>query len=163
MAWGGTSWPGARTTACCCAATGSGASAGLAASIKQCTLAYWHKPRFSSGTDHGSLNSAEPLWQALYDFHAEIVLAGHEHNYERFAPQTPTGVADPTNGIREFVAGTGGASHYNDLGTPLPNSEVFNGATFGVLKLTLAAGTYTWQFIPVAGQSFTDSGSGTCH
>ena len=137
--------------------------ADLAASIKQCTCAYWHKPRFSSGTDHGSLNSAEPLWQALYDFHAEIVLAGHEHNYERFAPQTPAGVADPANGIREFVAGTGGESHYNDLGTPLPNSEVFNGTTFGVLELTLAAGTYTWQFIPVAGQSFTDSGSGTCH
>jgi Big-like domain-containing protein/calcineurin-like phosphoesterase family protein len=137
--------------------------ADLAASTKQCTLAYWHKPRFSSGTDHGSLSSAEPLWQALYDFHAELVLAGHEHNYERFAPQTPTGVADPTNGIREFVAGTGGESHYDDLGTPLPNSEVFNGTTFGVLKLTLGAGTYAWQFIPVAGQSFTDSGSGTCH
>ena len=137
--------------------------ADLAASTKQCTLAYWHKPRFSSGTHHGSLISAEPLWQALYDFHAEIVLGGHEHNYERFAPQSPTGVADPTNGIREFVAGTGGASHYNDLGTPLPNSEVFDGTAFGVLKLTLGAGTYAWQFIPVAGQSFTDSGSGTCH
>ena len=137
--------------------------ADLAASTKQCTLAYWHKPRFSSGTNHGSQSSAQPLWQALYDFHAEIVLGGHEHNYERFAPQTPTGAADPANGIREFVAGTGGESHYNDLGTALPNSEVFNGTTFGVLKLTLGAGTYTWQFIPVAGQSFTDSGSGTCH
>lgn len=137
--------------------------ADLAASTKQCTLAYWHKPRFSSGTNHGSQSSAQPLWQALYDFHAEVVLGGHEHNYERFAPQTPTGVADPANGIREFVAGTGGESHYNDLGTPLPNSEVFNGTTFGVLKLTLGAGTYAWQFIPVAGQSFTDSGSGTCH
>lgn len=137
--------------------------ADLAASAKQCTLAYWHKPRFSSGTDHGSLSSAEPLWQALYDFHAEIVLGGHEHNYERFAPQTPAGVPDPANGIREFVAGTGGKSHYSDLGTPLANSEVFNGTTFGVLKLTLGAGTYSWQFIPVAGQSFTDSGSGTCH
>ena len=137
--------------------------ADLAASTKQCTLAYWHKPRFSSGTNHGSLAAAQPLWQALYDFHAEIVLSGHEHNYERFAPQTPTGTADPANGIREFVAGTGGESHYNDEGTPLPNSEVFNGTTFGVLKLTLGAGTYSWQFIPVAGASFTDSGSGTCH
>ena len=137
--------------------------ADLAASTKQCTLAYWHKPRFSSGTNHGSLSAAQPLWQALYDFGAEIVLNGHEHNYERFAPQTPTGAADAAKGIREFVAGTGGESHYNDEGTPLPNSEVFNGTTFGVLKLTLGAGTYSWQFAPVAGQSFTDSGSGTCH
>ena len=137
--------------------------ADLAATSQQCILAYWHKPRFSSGTNHGSLSSAQPLWQALYDFHADLVLNGHEHNYERFAPQTPTGAADPTNGIREIVAGTGGESHYNDEGTPLANSEVFNGTTYGVLKLTLGAGTYTWQFIPVAGQSFTDSGSGTCH
>jgi calcineurin-like phosphoesterase family protein len=137
--------------------------ADLAASTKQCTLAYWHKPRFSSGTNHGSLSSAQPLWQALYDFHAELVLNGHEHNYERFAPQTPTGAADPTNGIREIVAGTGGESHYNDEGTPLPNSEVFNGTTYGVLELTLGSGTYSWQFIPIAGQTFTDSGTGTCH
>ena len=136
--------------------------ADLAASTKQCTLAYWHKPRFSSGTNHGSLSSAQPLWQALYDFHAEIVLNGHEHNYERFAPQTPTGAADATNGIREFVVGTGGESHYTGM-SPIANSQVFNGTTFGVLKLTLSAGTYSWQFIPVSGQSFTDSGSGTCH
>jgi hypothetical protein len=137
--------------------------ADLAASSAQCTLAYWHKPRFSSGTKHGSNASAEPLWQALYDFHAEIVLGGHEHNYERFAPQTAAGVADPTNGIREFVVGTGGGSHYDDEGTPLPNSEVFNGTTYGVLKFTLGTGTYSWEFVPVAGQSFSDSGSGTCH
>ncbi len=135
----------------------------LAATSKPCILAYWHKPRFSSGTKHGSLAAAQPLWQALYDAHADIILGGHEHNYERFAAQTPTGGADPTNGIREFIVGTGGESHYNDEGTPLPNSEVFNGTTFGVLKLTLGAGTYTWEFVPVAGQSFTDSGSGTCH
>jgi uncharacterized protein YjdB len=136
--------------------------ADLAASTKQCTLAYWHKPRFSSGTNHGSESAAQPLWQALYDFHAEIVLNGHEHNYERFAPQTPTGTADATNGIREFVVGTGGESHYTG-NSPIANSQVFNGSTFGVLKLTLGAGTYSWQFVPVAGQSFTDSGSGTCH
>ena len=136
--------------------------ADLAASTKQCTLAYWHKPRFSSGTDHGSLSAAQPLWQALYDFHAEIVLNGHEHNYERFAPQSPTGTADGTNGIREFVVGTGGESHYTGM-SPIANSQVFNGTTFGVLKLTLSAGTYSWQFIPVSGQSFTGSGSGTCH
>jgi hypothetical protein len=136
--------------------------ADLQANTKQCIIAYWHKPRFSSGTNHGSLSSAQPLWQALYDFHATLILNGHEHNYERFAPQTPTGAADPTNGIREIVSGTGGESHYNDEGTPLANSEVFNGTTYGVLKLTLGAGTYSWQFIPIAGQSFTDSGTGTC-
>src|SRR5881396_862848 len=135
----------------------------LAASTKQCTIAYWHHPRFSSGTQHGSMSSAQPLWQALYDAGADIVISGHEHNYERFAPQTPTGTADPTRGIREFVVGTGGESHYNDQGTPLPNSELFNGTTFGVLKLTLSAGSYTWQFIPVSGGTFTDSGSGSCH
>jgi hypothetical protein len=102
------------------------------------------------------------LWQALYDIHAEIVLSGHEHNYERFAPQTPSGAADPVNGIREFVAGTGGESHYTSH-SAIANSEVFNGSTFGVLKLTLGTGAYTWEFVPVAGQSFTDSGSGTCH
>jgi len=137
--------------------------ADLAASSKQCTIAYWHHPRFSSGTQHGSSTSAQPLWQALYDAGAEIVVSGHEHNYERFAPQTPTGQADPVSGIREFVSGTGGASHYNDLGTPLPNSEVRNGTTWGVLQLTLDAGSYSWQFIPVAGQTFTDAGSGACH
>jgi Big-like domain-containing protein/calcineurin-like phosphoesterase family protein len=136
--------------------------ADLAASSKQCTLAYWHKPRFSSGTTHGSLSAAQPLWQALYDYGAEIAIAGHEHNYERFAPQTPTGAADPTKGIREFVVGTGGVSHYTGF-SKIPNTEVFNGSTWGVFKLTLGAGTYSWQFVPVAGASFTDSGSGQCH
>lgn len=137
--------------------------ADLAASTKVCTVAYWHHPRFSSGSKHGSDSSSEPLWQALYDAGAEIVIGGHEHNYERFAPQTPTGAADSPLGIREFVAGTGGESHYDDASTRLANSEVFDGTTYGVLKLTLGPGTYSWAFIPVAGQSFTDSGSGTCH
>ena len=90
-------------------------------------------------------------------------MSGHEHNYERFGPQTPTGAADAAKGIREFVVGTGGASHYNDLGTAKPNSQLFNGTAWGVLKLTLGSGSYTWQFVPVAGQSFTDSGTGSCH
>jgi calcineurin-like phosphoesterase family protein len=137
--------------------------ADLAASSLTCTLAYWHHPRFSSGTQHGSTSSAEPLWQALYDAGAEIVVSGHEHNYERFAPQTPGGVADPANGIREFVVGSGGTGHYNDLGTPLANSEVFEGSTFGVIKLTLGPGTYSWSFVPVTGATFTDSGTGSCH
>ena len=136
--------------------------ADLAASTLPCTLAYWHHPRFSSGTTHGNFSAAQPIWQALYDFHADVALAGHEHNYERFAPQTPTGAADPTGGIREFVVGTGGVGHYSGH-SAIANSVVFDGSTFGVLKLTLNATSYTWQFIPIAGQSFTDSGSGTCH
>jgi hypothetical protein len=135
--------------------------ADLAASTKQCTLAYWHKPRFSSGTSHGSLVDAQPLWQALYDYGAEIVMSGHDHEYERFAPQTPSGAPDAAKGIREFVVGTGGRNH-DAVGTPIQNSEVSNDNTFGVLKLTLGSGTYSWQFVP-AGGSFTDSGSGTCH
>ena len=136
--------------------------ADLAASTKRCTIAYWHHPRFSSGTSHGSTGSTQPLWQALYDFGAEIVISGHDHEYERFAPQTADGTADAARGIREFVVGTGGAGLYS-LGTPLPNSEVGNDNSHGVLKLTLSDGSYTWEFIPVAGDSFRDSGSGTCH
>jgi hypothetical protein len=137
--------------------------ADLAASTKACTLAYWHHPRFSSGTRHGNASNTQPLWQALYDYGADVVLAGHEHNYERFGPQRPDGTADAARGLREFVAGTGGIGHYDDLGTPKPNSERFNGTTFGILKLTLGATSYSWQFIPVAGQAFTDSGTGSCH
>ena len=136
--------------------------ADLAATKTKCTLAYWHSPRFSSGTEHGSDASTQPLWQALYDYGADVVIAGHEHNYERFAPQTPTGRADPDSGIREFVAGTGGADHY-PFGPPIANSEVRNGDTWGVLKLTLLPGSYRWEFIPVAGMTFTDSGSAHCH
>lgn len=136
--------------------------ADLAATKTKCTLAYWHSPRFSSGTEHGSDPSTQPLWQALYDNGADVVVAGHEHNYERFAPQTPTGRADPDSGVREFVAGTGGADHYA-FGPPIANSEVRNGDTWGVLKLTLEPGAYKWQFIPVAGKTFSDSGSARCH
>ncbi len=138
--------------------------ADLAASTEQCTIAYWHHPRFSSGTTHGSTSSAQPLWQALHDAGADIVISGHEHNYERFAPQTPTGAADAATGIRQFIVGTGGVGHYAGVRSPrLPNSEVFDGTTWGVLKLTLGPGTYSWQFIPVAGETFTDSGTGQCH
>jgi hypothetical protein len=136
--------------------------ADLAASTKPCTLAYWHHARFSSSSNHGNQSQTQPLWEALYDAGAEIVISGHDHTYERFAPQTPTGAADPARGIREFVAGMGGRSHYG-FGTPEPNSEVRNNDTYGVLKLTLGPGTYTWEFVPVAGKTFTDSGSGTCH
>jgi len=132
----------------------------LAATTKQCVLAYWHKPRFSSGS-HGNSESTEPLWQALYDAEAEVVVAGHDHTYERFAPQDPGGTLDPSRGIREFVVGTGGRSLYS-FGSPEANSEVRHNQSFGVLKLTLSPGAYAWEFLPVSG-SFTDSGSGTCH
>ena len=136
--------------------------ADLAASTKRCTLAYWHHPRFSSSSNHGSSTAPQPLWQALYDAGADVVLSGHDHTYERFAPQRPDGVADAARGIREFVVGTGGISHYS-FATPIANSEVRNDDAWGVLKLTLHADGYEWVFVPVAGKTFTDSGFGTCH
>ena len=135
--------------------------ADLAATTAKCVLAYWHHPRFSSGS-HGSSTAPQPLWEALYDYNADLVLVGHDHNYQRFAPQTPTGVADPARGIREFVVGSGGRGFYT-FSTTIANTEAYNYDTFGVLKLTLYAESYTWEFIPVAGQTFTDAGSGTCH
>jgi acid phosphatase type 7 len=128
----------------------------------QCTLAYMHHPRFSSGEEHGSTPTLEPLWEALYKAGADVVLSGHEHNYERFAPQDPNGKADPERGIREFVVGTGGKSHYPILG-PIANSEIYNDETYGVLQLTLNPKRYEWRFIAVEGETFTDSGSARCH
>jgi hypothetical protein len=136
--------------------------ADLAATRARCVLAYWHHPRFSSGTEHGSQPQTAPLWQALADYGADVVVAGHEHNYERFAPQSPAGNADPRRGIREFVVGTGGADLYA-FGAPIANSEVRNGDTWGVLKLTLQPEGYRWRFVPVAGKTFSDSGSARCH
>jgi acid phosphatase type 7 len=134
----------------------------LAAHPVACTLAYFHKPLFSSGAKHGNDPSVKPLFQALYEGNADVVVGGHDHDYERFAPQDPDGKADQKRGIREFVAGTGGKNH-RPFGEPLPTSEVRNADSFGVLKLTLRADGYDWQFIPEAGKTFTDSGSGTCH
>jgi len=135
--------------------------ADLAAHPALCTLAYWHAPRFSSGTTHGNEPKTQPLWQALYEGGGDIVLSAHEHNYERFAPQAANATLDSAQGIREFVVGTGGAGSY-PFGTPLPNSEV-RSRDHGVLKLTLSEGAYSWQFVPVAGATLSDSGSGTCH
>ncbi|MCH7998692.1 MAG: metallophosphoesterase [Chloroflexi bacterium] len=135
--------------------------ADLAANSAACTLAYWHHPRFSSGL-HGSSTLTQALWQALYDDGAEMVINGHDHDYERFAPQDPNGVADPSGGIRQFVVGTGGKSHYS-FGAPIANSEVRNGDTYGVLKMTLHSTSFDWEFVPVAGKTFSDSGSQACH
>ena len=135
--------------------------ADLADNPTLCTLAYWHHPRFSSGS-HGSSTASIALWQDLYNAGAEIVIVGHDHNYQRFAPQTANGQLDRDWGIREFVVGTGGESHYQ-FNSPIANTEAYNCDTFGVLKLELAPGSYRWQFIPVNGKTYTDSGSGTCH
>ncbi len=136
--------------------------ADLAAHPAACTLAYWHKPLFSSGGVHGNDLTVKPLFQALYEAGADVVVGGHDHDYERFAPQDPEGSPDAKRGIREFVAGTGG-KNVRPFGTPKPNSEVRDATAFGVLKLTLKPKSYEWQFIPQAGKSFTDSGSSDCH
>lgn len=135
--------------------------ADLATHPKACTLAYWHHPRYSSGS-HGSDERFDDFWQDLYQAGVELVLTGHDHDYERFAPQAPGGKLDAQKGVREFVVGTGGASHYAFKSTQ-PNSEVRNTGTFGVLQLALLPKGYQWKFVPVEGKSFTDSGSENCH
>jgi hypothetical protein len=125
-----------------------------------CTLAYYHIPIFSSGGRTN--NNMKQIYALLYDRNVEVILNGHDHIYERFAPQDPNGLADPSRGIREFIVGTGGANH-TSITTIQPNSEVRNADTFGVLKLTLHPDSYDWQFIPVAGKTFSDSGTTICH
>ena len=155
---------GSCTVVSCAAGSAQDAwlRADLQAHANVCTLAYWHHPRFNSGASHGNNTAVSNFWNALYLHGADVILNGHEHVYERFAPQTPAAVANPTGGIRQFTVGTGGRSHYT-FGTIQPNSEVRNGSTYGVLKLTLHATSYDWQFVPVAGATFTDSGTGQCH
>ena len=135
----------------------------LAAHPTKCTLAYWHKPLFSSGAEHGNDPEVKPLWDALYAANADVVIGGHDHHYERFAPQDPSGKPDPHRGIREFVVGTGGKNSHRKLASPQPNSEVRQADTYGVLKLTLHSTSYDWAFVPESGKTFADSGSGTCH
>ena len=112
---------------------------------------------------HGSDSGVSAFWDDLYAAGADLVFNGHEHNYERFGPQTPAGVAS-ANGIREIISGTGGAHEgAYPFGTPVANSEVRSESGPGVLKVTLHPGSYDWQFMPAAGGSFTDSGSAACH
>ena len=129
-----------------------------------CIVAYGHHALFSSGIfrSHAVHPELKRLWEDLYAAHADLVLAGHEHSYERFAPQDPEGRADPQHGIREIVVGTGGRSH-DPLGLAVANSEKQNYDTYGVLKLTLSPQSYTWEFVPEEGRTFRDSGSGVCH
>jgi hypothetical protein len=134
--------------------------ADLAAHPARCTLAYWHQPRFSSGPHHSDA-TYRPFWDDLYAAGADIVLGGHDHDYERFAPQTPTGAGDAAHGITEFVVGTGGKSHYTFTRTE-PNSVVRNDSSFGVLELTLHHGAYDYRFVRATG-NLDDAGSGRCH
>lgn len=135
-------------------------AADLAAHPNRCTLAFWHIPLF----DSGDLDEAgtRPLWQLLYDHNADLVLTGHDHIYERFAPQTSSGALDRQRGIREFIVGTGGASH-NSISDNASNSEVNNTTTFGVLRLTLHPTSYDWRFVPTPGGTFSDAGTTACH
>jgi len=134
----------------------------LAANPGSCTLALLHEPLFSSGAIHGNNPGMQYLWQIMYDADVDVVLSGSEHIYERFAPQTPTGAPDANRGIREFIVGTGGRSHYA-IGTVKPNSQVRSSGTFGVMRMTLGSNGYTWQFVPEAGKTFSDSGTDSCH
>jgi acid phosphatase type 7 len=131
----------------------------LEAHPDRCTLAYFHKPLFSSGYSRGN-PVVEPLWNVLYNHHADVIVSGHDHVYERFARQTPSGALDE-HGIREFVVGTGGAE-LGGFNYTASHSQVRNANTYGVLKLRLESGGYSWKFVPVAGKTFTDSGTTSC-
>jgi hypothetical protein len=136
--------------------------AALAADPSLCTLAYMHHARFSSGSEHGSQPTLQPLWQALYDSGADLVLGAHDHHYERFAPKDPDGRLDPLRGLRSFVVGTGG-NDLRGIGRLEPGSEVRDASVHGVLRLTLDPGGYTWEFVPEPGRTFRDTGSDRCH
>jgi len=134
-------------------------AADLAAHPARCTLAYWHQPRFSSGL-HGNENDVAPLWRTLGQAGADVVLSGHDHDYERFAPQDTDGHLDRARGIVQFVVGTGGKSHYPILFAHR-NSRA-HASVFGVLKLTLGQGAYRWRFVPEPGVAFHDLGTARC-
>ena len=134
----------------------------LATHPAPCTLAMWHHPRFSSGS-HGDEKDMRHLWKVLYDAGADVVLAGHDHTYERFARQDAQGDYDPKRGIREFVVGTGGRSLYGFHRKLDRESVVRENSTYGVLKMTLRPTSYEWEFVPVAGSEFRDSGADKCH
>jgi len=127
-----------------------------------CTIVYWHRPAFNSGAKYGSAMDMRPFFDLLYAGGAEMVLSGHDHIYERFAPQRADGTADAARGVRQFIVATGG-HELNEIGAPLANSEVRYNASWGVLRLTLGQGTYSWQFVRVGDGAVIDAGSGTCH
>jgi calcineurin-like phosphoesterase family protein len=132
----------------------------LAAHKTECTLAYWHIARYSSGA-HGSDPLMADAWKILYDAGADVVLSSHDHDYERFAPMDDRGKPDAEKGIRSFVIGTGGGGVY-EFKSKAQNSEVRDNTTYGILKMTLKPGSYDWEFVPMPGKTFRDSGSGKC-
>jgi len=138
----------------------------LAAHPHECTLAFWHAPRFSSGL-HGDTTAFAAFWHDLYESGADVVLNGHDHDYERFAPQTPGGVRNEERGIREFVVGTGGKNLRGFArSTPFhrnPNSEALQAVTFGVLRLDLYPTGYHWKYVAEDAKAFSDEGWGSCH
>jgi hypothetical protein len=127
----------------------------------KCVLAYWHHPIISRGLYDG-INGVKPMWDLLYDNGADVVLNGHDHNYQRFAPMNKSLVRDDLRGIREFVIGEGGNSEYA-VQSPGGNLEASQSGAHGVLRLVLHPTSYDWEFVPVAGKTFTDAWSGTCH
>ena len=133
----------------------------LKAHPTECTLAFWHAPLFSSGPEAEN-RSVRPLWNALYAAGVDVVLNGHNHNYERFAPQSPEGRPDAARGIREFVVGTGG-NNLQGFPSPERNSEVRIADTFGVLLLKLRTAGYDWNFTPESPDGQRDAGSDSCH
>jgi chitodextrinase len=136
----------------------------LSSSTQQCTVVMFHHPRFTSTLDRPWLRpEVKALWDASYQYGVDLILNGHDHGYQRFAPQTPDGVADAAFGIRQITVGTGGGEGLYQYGPTVANLQVRDNTSYGVLKLTLRAGGYDWQFMPITGQSFTDAGSGTCH
>lgn len=133
----------------------------LAQNQTPCTLAYWHHARFSSGF-HGNDDDVAAFFDVLYEADADVVLTGHDHDYERWAPVDPEGNVDQARGIREFVVGTGGAP-LRPFETVHPASEVRNAETHGILQMTLLPDAYDWEFLPEEGGTFTDSGRAECH
>ena len=133
----------------------------LAANPASCTLAYFHHPRFSSGP-HGDDPSVTPLWQLLYRAGVEVILVGHDHIYERFAPLTPLGEVDQEHGIRQFIVGTGGAQLY-PITEVRTHSRARNTESFGALELRMREASYRWRFVPVDQGGFRDRGSARCH
>jgi acid phosphatase type 7 len=135
----------------------------LAAHPSACTLAYFHHPLYATGKGTAT-NQVKPFWRILYRRGADVILSGHAHRYERYAPITPGGVIDPENGIRQFIVGTGGNSGGGEIyHKNAPGLQVVKLRTPGVLRLDLAAGSYTWKFVPIAGKNFTDSDTDQCH
>ena len=132
----------------------------LTTNPSNCTMAYFHHPLYSSG-EHGNNPKMKPIYRLLHGAGVELVIAGHDHNYERFAPMNAFGERR-SDGVRTIIVGTGGANH-RPIANVKPHSRVRNDDTFGVLKLILRLNTYDWEFIPEEGKSFTDSGSDDCH